>query len=101
MDPYSDGGFLPVLSFKEEAETFLWLLGDEEKEMGWRSRETTTGELVSMLLTPCANVKWVALDPLPLSFGRATLPFVSINRERFVQELMEERKELAGELVSA
>ncbi len=99
MDPYSVGGFLPVFGFLLEAGTFLWPLGDEEKEMGGRSTETT-GELISMLLAPCANVKWVALDPLPLSFGRATLPFVSINRERFVQELMEERKESAGELVS-
>ncbi len=69
--------------------------------MEWRSRETTAGELISVLLAPYAKVKWVALDPLPLSCGGADLPFVSVNRYRFVKDLMEERKGLAGELVPA
>ena len=69
IDPDRDGGFLPVFSFEEEADAFLELLGEEEKERGWRSRETTAGELISVLLAPCAQVKQVALDPLPLSCG--------------------------------
>jgi len=66
VDEDGDGGFLPVFSFKEEAETFLRLLGAEGKT-GWcRSRETTAGELVSVLQALCAQVWGVALDPLPL-----------------------------------
>jgi hypothetical protein len=100
LDPDSDGGFLAVFSCKEEAEAFLNLLEDDQKS-DWRGRQTTAGELVSILLGPCASVKGVALDPLPLLFSRAMLRFVSVNRERFVQELLEEHKELPGELVPA
>ena len=84
-DPYSDGGFVPVFSFEEEAETFLCLLAEEEK-MGWWTRETTAGELVSVLLGPCVDARGVALDPLPL--GRAMLSFMRVDREPFVQDLM-------------
>jgi hypothetical protein len=100
VDPDGDGGYLLVFSFEEEAETFLRLSGDYGKT-GWSSREATSGELVSVLLAPCAEVKQVALDPLPLSFGGAMIPFVSVKRDRFVQELMGERRGVAGELVPA
>src|SRR3954469_9816609 len=100
IDPDSDGGFLAVFSFKEEAEAFLSLLEDDQKS-DWQSRETSAGELVSILLGPCAGVRRVALDPLPLSCCGETLPLVSVNRERFVQELMEEFRGLAGEPVPA
>ena len=100
LDPDSDGGFLAVFSFKEEAEAFLNLLEDDQKN-DWRSRQTAAGELVSILLGPCAGVKGVALDPLPVLFSRAMLRFVSVNRERFVQDLLKEYKGLPGELVPA
>src|ERR671912_1349948 len=100
IDPDGDGGYLPIFSFEEEAETFLRLSGDDGKT-GWWSREATSGELVSVLLAPCAEVKQVALDPLPLSFGEAMIPFVSVKRDRFVQELMGERRGVAGELAPA
>jgi hypothetical protein len=94
-----DRELLAVFSFEEEAETFLCLLGDGEKKKGWSSRETTPGELVSVLLGPCANAQGVALDPLPLTLGRAMLPYISVTRERFVEDLLGGRRELAGELV--
>ena len=100
LDPDSDGGFLAVFSFKEEAEAFLNLLEDDQKN-DWRSRQTAAGELVSILLGPCAGVKGVALDPLPVLFSRAMLRLVSVNRERFVQDLLKEHKGLPGELVPA
>ena len=100
LDPDSDGGFLAVFSFKEEAEVFLNLLEDDQKN-DWRSRQTAAGELVSILLGPCAGVKGVALDPLPVLFSRAMLRLVSVNRERFVQDLLKEHKGLPGELVPA
>ncbi len=101
IDPDRDGGFLPVFSFEEEADAFLQLLGEEGKERGWRSRETTAGELISVLLAPCAQVKRVALDPLPLSCGKAVLPFISVKRNHFVQDLIGEGREAAGELLPA
>ena len=101
IDPDRDGGFLPVFSFKEEADAFLELLGEEGKERGWRSRETTAGELISVLLASCAQVKQVALDPLPLSCGKAVLPFISVKRNHFVKELLGEGREAAGELLPA
>jgi hypothetical protein len=99
IDPDRDGGSLPVFSFKEEAEAFLELLGEEGKERGWRSTETSPGELISVLLAPCAKVKQVALDPLPLSCGKAVLPFMSVKRNHFVQYLMEEGRRMTGELL--
>ncbi len=62
-------------------------------------RETTAGELISVLLAPCAEVQQVALDPLPLSLGKAMSPFFSVARKRFVEDLlMGDRRELTGEL---
>jgi hypothetical protein len=84
-----------VFSFEEEAEAFLWLLGDEEeKKKGWQSEQTTPGELVSVLLEACAEVKRVVLDPLPLALGREMLPVVSVNRDVFLRCLSEERATL-------
>jgi hypothetical protein len=102
LDPDGDGGFLPVFSFEEEAQAFLQLLGEEGKGTGWRIRETTAGELISVLLVLCAQVKRVALDPLPLSCGSAVLPFISVKRNHFVQDLMEEgRRRMTGKLLPA
>src|SRR5215207_6311534 len=95
IDPDLDGGFLAVFSFEEEAEAFLCLLGDDEKKKGWHSEQTAAGELVSVLLGPCANVKGVALDPLPLPLGRAMLPLVSMNRDSFLHYLLEDRRGVA------
>ncbi len=92
---------------KEEAQTFLCLSeNDQEEGRRGRSRQTTAGELVSVLLAPYADVRQVTLDSLPLSVGRALLPLVSMSRERFVEDLLigSRRKlagELAGELVPA
>jgi hypothetical protein len=77
---------LPVFSFQEEGELFLRL---EATAADWWARETTTGELVSLLLGPCARVEKVALDPLP---GLRETPeitgLVSMGRTDFVRHLM-------------
>jgi hypothetical protein len=70
---------LPVFSSRREAETFLLL----EVPSGWRVRETTCGELVSVLYGPCRNVEHVALDPLPDMVER-----VSLSRKAFVGALV-------------
>jgi hypothetical protein len=101
IDPDGDGGSLPIFSFEEEAQTFLYLSEKDQEGRRWRSRETTVGELVSVLLAPCAGVRQVSLDPLPLSLGRAMLPYISVARERFVEDLLRGgRRELAGELLA-
>jgi hypothetical protein len=90
---------LPVFSFQEEGEFFLSL---ETTEADWWPRETTTGELVSLLLGLCARVDKVALDPLPGFGERAILGLVSTGRRRFMRYLMgadtahSERKNLSG-----
>ena len=104
IDPGGDdGGSLPVFSFQEEAQTFLGLSEDDQEEEGrrWRIRETTAGELVSVLLAPCADVRQVALDPLPLTLGMGRLmaSLCSVAREGFVEELLGRRREPAGELL--
>ena len=45
---------LLVFSGKGEAEMFIWLEGAFQD--GWRVRETSPGELVSILYGPCAGV---------------------------------------------
>jgi len=75
------GEALPVFSYEQEAELFL---GSLEAGSGWRVRESTAGELISVLYGPCARVKRVALDPLPEMVLERTVGFVSLCRERFV-----------------
>jgi hypothetical protein len=72
---------LPVFSGEDEAEMFVWLGGAFED--GWRIRETSAGELVSILYGPCAGVGRVALDPSP-EMTAETIRVVSLSRERFV-----------------
>jgi len=78
---------LPVFSFQEEGELFLLL---EATEANWCLRETTTGELVSLLLCLCARVEKVALDPLPGIWERKILELVSTDRRCFVRHLLGE-----------
>jgi hypothetical protein len=72
---------LPVFSGEGEAEMFVWLEGAFED--GWRVRETSAGELVSILYGPCAGVGRVALDPSP-GMEAESIRLVSVGRERFV-----------------
>ena len=78
---------MPVFSFEEEAEMFLHLGGYESS--GWRARESCAGELVSVLLGPCADVGGVALDPLPEMLEDGTIGLVEVGRRRFVGQLLE------------
>ncbi len=72
---------LPVFSFEDVASMFL--------ELGtsgcWRVRETTAGELTSILFGPCVGVGRVVLDPLPGPFARALIDLASMGREAFVE----------------
>ncbi len=72
---------LLVFSGEDKAEMPVWLKGAFED--GWRVRETSAGELVSILFGPCAGVGRVALDPSP-EMAAETIRLVSLSRERFV-----------------
>jgi hypothetical protein len=79
------GQALPVFSFEEEAETFLWLQTTED---GWEVRQTTPGQLVSILYGPCADVGRVMLDPLPEIGARVQNSLLGMDRNDFVESVM-------------
>lgn len=93
LDPDSDGGFLPVFTFREEAEAFLHLVveadGDRRARGEWRLRETAPGEVVSVLFGPCAGARRVTLDPPPV-FEVEMLALASMDRQRFARYLIGE-----------
>jgi hypothetical protein len=78
---------LPVFSGDGEAEMFVWIEGAFED--GWRVRETSSGELVSILYGPCAGVGRVALDPSPEMVGMNAVSLVSVARERFLRWILD------------
>ncbi len=85
VDLDGTGQALPVFSFEEEAETFLWLQTTEE---GWEVRQTTPGQLVSILYGLCADVGRVMLDPLPEIGARMQNSLLGMDRTDFVESVM-------------
>ena len=79
---------LPVFSSEEEAQIFLRFGGVTG---GWRARESSAGELVSVLSGPCAGAKKVALDPSPEMVVEGTVGLVSLLRESFINLIMARR----------
>ena len=75
---------LPVFSFEDEARMFLEI----GKLGGWRVRETSDGELISVLCGPCAGVRKVVLDPLPGLDGEGMNDLLSMEREAFMESLL-------------
>jgi len=76
---------LPIFSFPEEAEMFVTLGGLGER--GWRTAESTAGEILSRLAEyRRAGVRLVALDPLPEMMGPmfdATIALVTLTLDGF------------------
>jgi hypothetical protein len=85
---------LPVFSFVEEAELFVWLA---EPGGGWRVRESRSEELASVLCGPCKGVRGVALDPLPRMLEDGTLALVRVGRERFLGRILAQERRKAPE----
>jgi len=79
------GGALPVFSFEEEAEMFLWLQSTEDER---EVKETTPGQLVSILYGPCADVGRVMLDPLPEIGASMQFSLLGMDRHDFVESVM-------------
>ena len=84
---------IPVFSHEEEAELFLGLW--EVGVGGWQARESSAGEIISVLCGPCASVERVALDPLPEMLLERTVGLVSLSRERFVDLVLSREQPLA------
>jgi hypothetical protein len=82
--PYQGEEMLPVFSHREEAEMFL-RLGSVGYD--WRASESGARELVSFLCGPCADVRNVALDPLPEMVADRSVGLVSLCRERFLRRI--------------
>ena len=80
------GRALPVFSGEGEAEMFVWLGGAFQD--GWRVRETSTGELVSVLCGPYATVRNVALDPSPKIVKAEMIGLVIVARKRFLDRIV-------------
>ena len=76
---------LAVFGFEDEARMFLFLgtLG-----AGWQLKETTAGELTSMLLGPWAGIGFVSLDPLPELVYKGMVGLVSLRKEQFMDGLI-------------
>src|ERR671911_2395163 len=85
VDLDGTGEALPVFSFEEEAEMFLWL---QRTEDGQEVRETTPGQLVSILYGPCADVGRVILDPLPEIGASMQISLLGMDRNDFVESVM-------------
>jgi hypothetical protein len=77
---------LAAFSFKEEAELF-YILGQVSE--GWQIRESSPGEITSLLMGPHADVGRVALDPAPEMLAEKTCGLVSLNRERFIAIILD------------
>jgi predicted alpha/beta hydrolase len=79
------GEALPVFSHEEEAEKFVRL---GSWGAGWRAREASARELVSVLLGPCAGLGLVALDPWPEIHAEMVVGLIGVNRVDFVNLLV-------------
>lgn len=75
---------LAVFSFVEEAEMFLCLRGSAD---GWRVRETTAGELLSLFYTKLRGITHVTLDPIPENSFLNASGLLSTTREYFMERL--------------
>ena len=81
-----DGGeTMPVFGYEEEAETFLHLGGYGDS---WSVRESSSGEIVSVLCGACSGAEGVVLDPLPEMIDDETLALVRLGRKRFLGWLL-------------
>jgi hypothetical protein len=74
---------LAVFSHQEEADMLLRWFGTAGE--GWHIRQTSAGEVVSLLYGPCCGANTVALDPSPQMLADSFLSTVALERGRFVR----------------
>ena len=74
---------LAVFSHQEEADMLLRWFGAAGE--GWHIRQTSAGEVISLLYGPCCGANTVALDPSPQMLADSFLSTVALERGRFVR----------------
>jgi hypothetical protein len=84
-----DGKALAVFSFEEEAQMFLDLRLAGSKDE-WKVRQTSVGELVSVLYGPCSDTKKVVLDPVPKVGKEEITELLIMHRHDFLRFLLGE-----------
>ena len=72
---------LAVFSHQEEADMLLRWFGTAGE--GWHIRQTSAGEVVSLLYGPCCGANTVVLDPLPEMLVDGFISSVALQRGRF------------------
>jgi hypothetical protein len=74
---------LALFSGEDEARMFCSLR--EAAEADPHLRETSVGEVISLLYCPLTAARHVALDPLPGILGSRLLGLITLDRERFAR----------------
>ena len=74
---------LAVFRHQEEADMLLRWFGTAGE--GWHIRQTSAGEVVSLLYGPCCGANTVALDPSPQMLADGFISTVALQRGRFVR----------------
>jgi hypothetical protein len=72
---------LALFSGEDEAEMFCSLREGADPHL----RETSVGEIISLLYCPLTAARHVALDPLPGILGSRLLGLITLDRERFAR----------------
>jgi hypothetical protein len=75
---------LALFSGEDEARMFC-SLREEAAEADPHLRETSVGEVISLLYCPLTAARHVALDPLPGILGSRLLGLITLDRERFAR----------------
>src|ERR671916_734043 len=83
----SSGEALAIFSFEEEARMFLDLRLAASEE-GWCVRQTSVGEIVSVLYGPCSDAKKVVLDPVPEVGRKELVGLLNMHRNDFLRFLL-------------
>ena len=86
VDLGGEGEALAVFGFEEAAMYLNSRLGSSALE--WRVRQTSVGELISVLYGPRSDVKRVTLDPVPEEGGEALTDVLSMERKDFLRVLL-------------
>jgi hypothetical protein len=74
---------IALFSGEDEARMFCSLR--EEAEANPHFRETSLGEVISLLYSPLTAARHVALDPLPGILGTKLSGLITLDRERFAR----------------
>ena len=84
---------LVTFCFEEEAEMYFHFQLAASND-GWRVRQTSAGELVSVLYGACSDTMRVVLDPLPKRGEEEPADPLSVHRSDFLRLLLEKKEPL-------